>query len=664
MFTKILIANRGEIACRVMATCRKLGIKTVAVYSDADKDALHVHMADEAVHIGPAQAADSYLKIDAILEAAKRTGAQAIHPGYGFLSENPNFAKACKKAGVVFIGPSEQAIISMGSKSGAKAIMEKAGVPTLPGYHGDNQDAAFLQKQADKIGYPVLIKAVSGGGGRGMRRVNTPAEFAEALASAQREAKASFSDDRVLIEKLLEEPRHVEVQVFADSHGNAVYLFERDCSVQRRNQKVVEEAPAPNFDPKLRQQMGEAAVAAAKAVKYEGAGTVEFLFDGKKGFYFMEMNTRLQVEHPVTELITGTDLVHWQLIVASGGTLPKTQAELTIHGHAVEVRLYAEDPDKNYLPGTGPLQLFDLPATGLDGVRIDTGFKTGDTVTPYYDAMLAKIIAWGPDRASAIQRLLGALARTRVAGPKVNTRFLSAICGHPAFIAGEVTTKFIDHHAGALFRKPAPVTSLPLALAAVAEVLAATPAAPATDPWAMTNGWRVWGNAPRTVRLGEGEATLHPVTVQTLENGAFKVTALGHSHFITATRAGALLSATVDGQTVTALISDSADTLRLEADMGEWLFTRRNLLADAEAAAEGAIGGLNAPTPGMVIKVGVKAGAKVTKGTGLMVLEAMKTEHHIIAPADGVVDAINFTVGDHVEKDAELIKFTPMEGAA
>ncbi|MBI1362439.1 MAG: acetyl-CoA carboxylase biotin carboxylase subunit [Proteobacteria bacterium] len=662
MFTKILIANRGEIACRVMSTCRKLGIKTVAVYSDADKDAMHVHMADEAVHIGGAQAADSYLKVDAILDAAKRTGAQAIHPGYGFLSENAGFAKACKKAGVVFIGPSEQAIIDMGSKSGAKAIMEKAKVPTLPGYHGENQDADFLKKQADKIGYPVLIKAVSGGGGRGMRRVNTPSEFAEALASAQREAKASFSDDRVLIEKLLEEPRHVEVQVFADSHGNAVYLFERDCSVQRRNQKVVEEAPAPNFDPKLRKQMGEAAVAAAKAVGYEGAGTVEFLFDGDKGFYFMEMNTRLQVEHPVTELITGTDLVHWQLIVAAGGKLPKTQDELAIGGHAVEVRLYAEDPDKNYLPGTGLLQLFDLP-TDLEGVRIDTGFKTGDTVTPYYDAMLAKIIAWGPDRKTAIQRLLGALARTRVAGPKVNTRFLSAICGHPAFIAGEVNTKFIDTHAGALFHKPSAVTSTALALAAVAELLE-NPAADVRDPWGMTNGWRLWGNAPRMVRLGEGEDTLHTVAVQVLENNTYKVTALGQSHFVSATRAGALLTATVDGQSLTVTLSDDGETLRLESAAGEWVFTRRDLLADAEAAAEGAIGGLNAPTPGMVIKVNAKVGTKVVKGTGLMVLEAMKTEHHIIAPADGVIDAINFAVGDHVEKDAELIKFTPMEGAA
>ena len=663
MFTKILIANRGEIACRVIKTCRALGIQTVAVYSDADRDAMHVHMADEAVHIGGSQPAESYLKGDVILDAAKRTGAQAVHPGYGFLSENAGFAKACKKAGVVFMGPPAAAITAMGSKSEAKAIMEKAGVPTLPGYHGDNQDAAFLQKQADKIGYPVLIKAVSGGGGRGMRRVNAAADFATELSSAQREAKAAFADDRVLIEKLLEAPRHVEVQVFADSHGNAVYLFERDCSVQRRNQKVVEEAPAPNFTEALRKQMGEAAVAAAKAVGYEGAGTVEFLFDGTGGFYFMEMNTRLQVEHPVTELITNTDLVHWQLIVANGGKLPKAQDELSINGHSVEVRLYAEDPDKNYLPSTGLLQLFDLP-TNLEGVRIDTGFKTGDTVSAYYDAMLAKIIAWGPDRNTAIQRLLGALAQTRVAGPKVNTRFLSAICGHPSFIAGAVDTKFIDTHAGALFVKPTPAPSTALALAAVAEVLSHMPQSTVTSPWDMPTGWRMWGHTARTIRLSEGEGAPHLVSVQPLENGNFKVTAKGAEHFIAATRSGAVIAATVDGMAQTMLLSEDGDTRRITTPQGEWTLTHHDLLADAEAAAEGAIGGLNAPTPGMVIKVGVKAGAKVVKGAGLMVLEAMKTEHHITAPADGIIDAINFAVGDHVEKDAELIKFTPQEGAA
>ncbi|HET6221305.1 MAG TPA: biotin carboxylase N-terminal domain-containing protein, partial [Dongiaceae bacterium] len=415
MFSKILIANRGEIACRVIKTARRLGIKTVAVYSDADRNARHVAMADEAVHIGPSPARESYLVADKIIAAAKHTGAQAIHPGYGFLSENAGFAEACAKAGIVFIGPPPSAILAMGSKSEAKKIMEKAKVPLVPGYHGDDQSPALLAKEAERIGFPVLIKASAGGGGKGMRVVEETLKFADALAGAKREAKASFADDHVLVEKYLTRPRHIEIQVFADSHGNCLYLFERDCSIQRRHQKVIEEAPAPNMDPARRKAMGEAAVAAAKAIGYQGAGTVEFIANQDGTFYFMEMNTRLQVEHPVTEAITGQDLVEWQLVVAAGGHLPLTQDQLGIDGHAVEVRLYAEDPNRNFLPSTGTLVHLRLPEEDLN-VRVDTGVRQGDTVTPFYDPMIAKVIVHDGDRTSAMRRMAALMGETEVVG--------------------------------------------------------------------------------------------------------------------------------------------------------------------------------------------------------------------------------------------------------
>src|SRR6266853_6055003 len=455
MFKKILIANRGEIACRVIKTARRLGVATVAVYSEADANARHVRLADEAVLIGPAAARESYLVGERILEVAKRTGAEAIHPGYGFLSENEEFAEACEKAGVVFIGPPASAIRAMGSKSAAKALMGAAGVPLTPGYHGDNQDPAFLVQQADQIGYPVLIKASSGGGGKGMRRVDAAADFEASLASCKREAANAFGDEQVLVEKYVLKPRHIEIQVFGDTHGNCVYLFERDCSLQRRHQKLIEEAPAPGMTLERRAAMGQAAVNAAKAVGYVGAGTVEFIANQDGSFYFMEMNTRLQVEHPVTEMITGLDLVEWQLVVAAGGRMPLTQDQLRIDGHAVEVRLYAENPVRNFLPSTGTLVHLRLPEEG-PRVRVDTGVRQGDTVTPFYDPMIAKVIVHDRDRASAMRRMAVLMGETEVVGVTTNAALLKALCSHKAFVGGEVDTGFIERHRDDLFAKPAP----------------------------------------------------------------------------------------------------------------------------------------------------------------------------------------------------------------
>ncbi|SUX56291.1 acetyl-CoA carboxylase biotin carboxylase subunit [Chromobacterium vaccinii] len=454
MFNKILIANRGEIACRVIKTARALGIATVAVYSDADADARFVKLADEAYRLGPAPAAESYLRADLILAIARQSGAQAVHPGYGFLSENEDFAAACEAAGIAFIGPPASAIAAMGSKSAAKALMEKAGVPLVPGYHGDDQDPAKLQQQADAIGYPVLIKASAGGGGKGMRIVEKSEDFAAALASCQREARASFGDDKVLVEKYLTKPRHVEIQVFADKLGGCVYLFERDCSVQRRHQKVLEEAPAPHLPQATREAMGQAAVAAARAVGYIGAGTVEFIMDVDTGkFYFMEMNTRLQVEHPVTEMITGQDLVAWQLAVAAGGELPLKQEQLAIRGHAIEARIYAEDPDKGFLPSTGTLIHLATPAESAN-VRIDTGVEQGDAISPFYDPMIAKLIVWGETREAALRQMDAALAQYRIVGLSSNVSFLRRIVNHPSFSSGQVDTGLIARHHDALLPPP------------------------------------------------------------------------------------------------------------------------------------------------------------------------------------------------------------------
>jgi len=500
MFSKILIANRGEIACRVIRTAKRMGIATVAVYSEADAGALHVAMADEARLIGPPPARESYLKGAAILAAAQETGAEAIHPGYGFLSENAEFAEACAAAGVVFIGPPPAAMRAMGSKAAAKALMQQAGVPVVPGYHGDDQDPAHLLAEAEQIGFPVLIKASGGGGGRGMRIVNDTVEFLRALDGAKREAAGAFGDDRVLIEKYLTAPRHIEVQVFADAHGNVLHLYERDCSIQRRYQKVVEEAPAPGLKPKLRQAMGEAAVAAATAVGYVGAGTVEFIVEGDK-FYFMEMNTRLQVEHPVTEAVTNTDLVEWQLRVAAGENFTRAQNDIALIGHAIEVRLYAENPERGFLPATGILHRLRLPT---EAARVETGVREGDAVTPFYDPMIAKIIAWGPDRAAARVRLGRALAETGVLGVTTNLGFLARVIGDADFAAAKLDTGFIERRRAALLPPAAPAPDA--AVAAAALFLLSEPVADPGDPWARRDGWRLNApKAPRTLVLRDGE---------------------------------------------------------------------------------------------------------------------------------------------------------------
>ena len=690
MFSKILIANRGEIACRIASTARRLGMRVVAVYSEADANARHVAVADEAYCVGPAAARDSYLKVEAILEVARKSGAQAIHPGYGFLSENEDFADACEKAGLVFIGPPASAIRAMGSKAAAKALMEKAGVPLVPGYHGSNQDGALLQKEADRIGYPVLIKASAGGGGKGMRVVTQSGEFAAALASCQREAKASFGDDRVLIEKYLQRPRHIEIQVFADKQGRCVSLFERDCSVQRRHQKVLEEAPAPGMSPERRRAMGDAAVAAAQAVGYVGAGTVEFIVDQDGTFYFMEMNTRLQVEHPVTEMITGQDLVKWQFEVAAGGPLPPMAAQgtdahvqaLSIRGHAIEARVYAENPDKNFLPSTGTL-LHMRPPRGVEfshhieghpaPVRVDAGVRQGDAITPYYDPMIAKLIVWGDTRDIALSRMRAALADFQVVGVTTNIDFLGRVLDTPAFASGDVHTGLIEDNAAALFPAAPPASELALAAAALYRLLteAANSGADAqssasASPWGLRDGWQPNLEATRVLKFksaDETDSTDYRVPVRYSRSGLqFDFggwTPIGGElvteRDLKMNWRGEILTATIVRATTTI-----SDTLHVFANGSRTAFEVIDPLAHAgEGAAEP--GSLSAPMPGRVTALLVEAGATVKRGTPLMVLEAMKMEHTINAPIDGVVTAIHYKVGDQVGDGAML---ATIEGSA
>jgi len=671
MFQKILIANRGEIACRVAATARRLGVRTVAVHSEADVLARHVAACDEAVAIGGPLPRDSYLQWRRILEAAQTTGAQAIHPGYGFLSENEAFARACAEAGLVFIGPPASAIAAMGSKSAAKALMGEAGVPLVPGYHGQDNDPALLAREADRIGYPVLIKASAGGGGKGMRRVDKAAEFAAALASCQREAEASFGDTHVLVERYVTRPRHIEIQVFADSHGECVHLFERDCSVQRRHQKVLEEAPAPGMSDARRAEMGAAAIAAAKAVGYVGAGTVEFIAeetdDGDLRFYFMEMNTRLQVEHPVTEAITGQDLVEWQLRVAAGEPLPMAQDELKIHGHAIEARICAENPDANFLPATGTLvaarwpdhvafrrnadaERFHEPAP----VRIDRGFDEGDTITPYYDSMIAKLIVWGADRAQALARLDAALRDTHLVGLHTNVALLRRVVGSASFSTADLDTSLIERERPALFE------AAPLALdVAAAGVVALAQEAEArlegADPWSRRDGWRLHGGARRRFDL-EIAGAQHALTLTRLHDGAtvfeiggqpvaFASRPLGAGRFdLTLGARRLLLSAYRHGERVAVF-----------APEGSAVVTEIDLLAHAGDAAGGG-GKLSAPMPGKVVQLLVKPGDAVTQGQALAVMEAMKMEHTLHAPRDGVVSELLYRVGDQVPEGAELLR--------
>ncbi len=669
MFKKLLIANRGEIACRVIQTAKRLGIATVAVYSDADRDARHVRLADEARRIGPPAPRESYLDTSAILEAARETGAEAIHPGYGFLSENETFARACAKAGIVFVGPTPQAIAAMGDKSAAKTLMEKARVPLVPGYHGENQDPAFLAKGAADIGYPVLIKASAGGGGKGMRIVRSAKEFNAALEGARREAASSFGDERVLIERYLERPRHIEVQVFGDTHGQVVYLFERDCSVQRRHQKVLEEAPAPGVTEARRREMGEVAVAAAKAIGYTGAGTVEFIAEtdqaraGALGghFYFMEMNTRLQVEHPVTEMVTGLDLVEWQLRVAAGERLPLAQDALRLHGHAIEARIYAEDPERDFLPATGRLVHLAFPDRS-PSVRVDTGVESGGEITPHYDPMIAKLIVWGEDRGVALGRLRAALAAVEIAGVTTNVEFLGRIAATRAFSDAELDTGLIERCRGELFLPRTPPADEMLAAAAFAELmleedgarLVARASGDPYSPWHEVDGWRMNQDSHHRFLFVEGAAQ-YPVTVRFLADGQRVVIGAREYAFSGEQFADGRLQLRLDGRTFKArAVRQGHDWHVFTAGAYRRLALREELEGlDVEAGG----GSLAAPMPGKVIAVLAKPGAKVAKGTPLVILEAMKMEHTITAPADGVVKEVLYGAGEQVLEGAELISF-------
>jgi 3-methylcrotonyl-CoA carboxylase alpha subunit len=669
MFKKILIANRGEIACRVAASARRMGVRTVAVYSDADARAKHVQACDEAVHIGGSAPKDSYLRWERILEAAKATGAQAIHPGYGFLSENEEFAQACADAGLVFIGPPPSAIRAMGLKAASKQLMEKAGVPLVPGYHGADQDPQLLQREADRIGYPVLIKASAGGGGKGMRLVERSEDFAAALASCQREAINSFGDDAVLVEKYVLRPRHIEIQVFGDTQGNCVYLFERDCSVQRRHQKVLEESPAPGMTPALRQKMGEAAVAAAQAVNYVGAGTVEFIVEQPGGydqpeamkFYFMEMNTRLQVEHPVTEAITGEDLVDWQLRVASGLPLPKRQDELRITGHAIEARICAENPDNGFLPATGTLHVYrkpDCASFHVGDVRVDDGVREGDAISPFYDSMIAKLIVHGDTREQALARLDAALAETRIVGLATNVQFLRLVIASDAFATAKLDTALIEREKQHLFHQQRLPKAQAVA-AAVAQVLQAERAQETADPFSRRDGWRSHGVAERRWDFRQGEAAV-PARLRYLHDGALQL-AVGEGESL----AEGLLSwqqagdgafdVQFAGQRLRAQVHVLGEQCHVFAPQGAAVLGLADPLAHAgEVQSEG--GRLTAPMPGKVVSFAVKAGDKVSKGQPLAVMEAMKMEHTIAAPGDGVVAELLYAPGDQVTEGSELLR--------
>ena len=665
MFSKILIANRGEIACRVMRTARRLGVRTVAVYSDADANALHVAMADEAVHIGASPVGESYLRADKIIAAAKATGAEAIHPGYGFLSENPGFVDQVVAAGLVFIGPSASSIRAMGLKDAAKRLMEKAGVPVVPGYHGEDQGLVLLAGKAREIGYPVLIKARAGGGGKGMRRVDHADDFAEALAGARREAKAAFGDDAVLVEKYVEKPRHIEVQVFGDNFGNAVHLFERDCSAQRRHQKVIEEAPAPDMTPELRQAMTDAAVKAAKAISYSGAGTIEFIVDASKGlrpdgFWFMEMNTRLQVEHPVTEMVTGVDLVEWQLRVASGEKLPKTQNEISLHGHAFEARIYAEDPARGFLPAIGTLHHLAFPETAPAGstMRVETGVRSGDTISPFYDPMIAKLVVHAADRRSALTALVEALKATEIAGSIANVPFLAALASDVDFAAGDVDTGLIGRKQEQLIALPAPLDRT-VALAALA-ASGAGETDKGADPWSSLSGYAHFQATPRQtrVRFGDNEIIAR---VSARRDGQYSV-ALGRE------------AAAEPVPTSLPQFQEDKHGGR-QPRVARWpghvtVFEGGNAFTfsvpDPLARAADAAGGgdsMRAPMPGLVKIVRVPAGETVTKGQPLLVLEAMKMEHTIAAPHDGIVSEI-VPEAAQVTEGTVLVRFAEAEAAA
>ncbi|MGN2249579.1 acetyl-CoA carboxylase biotin carboxylase subunit [Frateuria sp. GZRe14] len=660
MFERVLIANRGEIACRVIRTCRRLGIHTIAVYSEADKDAQHVRLADEAWPIGGPRPADSYLRGDAILEVAKSTGAQAIHPGYGFLSENTGFARACVEAGIVFIGPKPESIDAMGSKAAAKALMEKHAVPLVPGYHGENQEPPHLAEQARKTGFPLMIKAAAGGGGKGMRIVRGEDEFADALASAQREAANAFGDTRVILERYVEHPRHIEFQVFGDSHGNVIHLNERECSSQRRYQKVLEETPSPFLTPERRRAMGEAAVASAKAVDYVGAGTVEFIVGADGEFFFMEMNTRLQVEHPVTEETLGLDLVEWQLRVAAGQPLPLRQEQVKAHGHAIEVRLYAEDPEQNFLPGSGKLLRLRLPSPSKH-VRIDGGVVEGDTVTIFYDPMIAKLIVWDADRPQALERLRQALAQCEIVGPKSNIAFLERLARHPSVVEGRIDTGYLDRHLDEFLQGEAPPAGRVLFAAATAALLqeersVSSNAADPHSPWASADAWRIGHAGKRVVAL-----SLHEQRYEIAAHGHGGDYRLEHGEAACDVHGARLeadaLSARFDGeaQRLGALVDDSRVLLH-DAAGRRYRFVRAPAFAWASTESAGG-NQIVAPMPGRIVLVKAKPGDSVEEGQELLVMEAMKMELALKAPRAGTIESVSATQGEFVEADAVLVRF-------
>ncbi|KAJ8332015.1 hypothetical protein SKAU_G00430090 [Synaphobranchus kaupii] len=670
---KVLIANRGEIACRVMRTAKKMGVRSVAVYSEADRHAMHVAMADEAYHIGPAASQQSYLSMEKVMEVAKRSHAQAIHPGYGFLSENTEFAELCKQEGIIFIGPPSSAIRDMGIKSTSKHIMSAAGVPIIEGYHGEDQSDERLQAEAARIGYPVMIKAVRGGGGKGMRTAHSEADFHEQLESARREARKSFNDDVMLVEKFVENPRHVEVQVFGDQHGNAVYLFERDCSVQRRHQKIIEEAPGPGISPEVRRKLGDAAVRAAKAVNYVGAGTVEFIMDAQHNFYFMEMNTRLQVEHPVSEMITGTDLVEWQLRVAAGEELPLAQDEIELSGHSFEARIYAEDPNNDFLPGAGPLLHLSTPQAD-ECTRIETGVREGDEVSVHYDPMIAKLVVWGEDRSAALKKLRYCLRQYNIVGLDTNINFLLSLSGHPEFEAGNVHTSFIPLHHAQLFPAPHAPPKEVLCQAALGLLLREmdhTCAFKAQShdqysPFASSNGRRVNVLYTRNLTLQLGNKKVE-VAVTYNPDGTYNMEIGGEVFLVSGElveeEGNSYLRCSINGVVSRPKLVVLDNDVHLFSMEGSFTVTVPVPKFLAGVSGSGSQGGALAPMTGTIEKVLVKAGDKVQVGDALMVMIAMKMEHTIRAPKAGIIKKVFFKEGSQANRHAALVELEEEEAS-
>ncbi len=670
MFKKILIANRGEIACRIARTARRMGIQTVAIFSDADRSSLHVTACDEAIHIGGNTPGESYLLADKIVAAALSTGAEAIHPGFGFLSENARFAETCTENNIVFIGPSPEVIRSMGSKSAARQLMQKADVPVLPGYDAADQDAAALLEIADTVGFPLLIKAVAGGGGKGLRAVNQKADFPDALNAVKRESLGAFGDDAVLLERYLPVARHIEIQIFADSHGNVVHLFERDCSLQRRHQKVIEEAPAMGISPDLRADFAEAAVSCSQAIGYLGAGTVEFLLAPDNTFYFMEMNTRLQVEHPVTEMITGQDLVEWQFRVAAGQPLPVSQAELCINGHAIEARIYAENPERDFLPSIGRLDYLQ-PPTPSSSIRIDTGVTEGDEISAHYDPMIAKLICWGQNRTESLSKLNAALKQYNLIGPHSNIRFLAGLCEHPAMIDGGTDTLFIEHHIDELLEPEK--TAAPHALIAASLSLLQSRSRHTSanqqlttdphSPWADSDNWRVSETATPAFTFQSGseisQVALTPAPKGERAHEHQQITISGKTHTVETTASTApQINLVIDGQLTRAIVIHSDNMLRVLINT---ITTTLKLITPGQTQTNTAQqkGQLTSPMPGKIIACPAESEQYVSQGETLMVVEAMKMEHAILAPQDGQIAAVHFTTGDQVEEGDTLLTFTP-----